>query len=111
LLSIGLALIKEWNVVPDLLKFILVILVIWILYQLYTSILFGLSQKSIKKRLASNKMSDKQLINLYQSVAKANKHNTMQAIFSYGIFYRSHEKQSDEVYQLYRDEMERRNLL
>ena len=55
-------------------------------------------------------MTDQQLVNLYHSVAKSNQYNTMQAIFSYGIFYKSHEKQSNEVYKLYRDEMEKRKL-
>lgn len=96
---------------PDLVKFVLVILVIWVIYQLVTSVLFSLSQKAVKKRLKSNKMTDQQLVNLYYSVAKSNQYNTMQAIFSYGIFYKSHEKQSNEVYKLYRDEMEKRNLL
>ena len=80
-------------------------------FQLVTSVLFSLSQKAVKKRLKSNKMTDQQLVNLYHSVAKSNQYNTMQAIFSYGIFYKSHEKQSNEVYKLYRDEMEKRNLL
>ena len=31
-------------------------------------------------------MTDQQLVNLYHSVAKSNQYNTMQAIFSYGIF-------------------------
>ena len=78
---------------PDLVKFVLVILVIWVIYQLVTSVLFSLSQKAVKKRLKSNKMTDQQLVNLYHSVAKSNQYNTMQAIFSYGIFYKSHEKQ------------------
>ena len=55
-------------------------------------------------------MTDQQLVNLYHSVAKSNQYNTMQAIFSYGIFYKSHEKQSNEVYKLYRDEMEKKKL-
>ncbi len=31
---------------PDLVKFILVILAIWVVYQVFTTILFTLSQKS-----------------------------------------------------------------
>ncbi|MFK4567740.1 hypothetical protein [Enterococcus sp. UD-01] len=95
----------------DLMKFILVILAIWLVYQLFTTILFTLSQKAVAKRIKSGKMSDQQLANLYQAVARANQGSTFQAIFSYGIFYRSHAKQSDAVYELYRAEMEKRNLL
>jgi hypothetical protein len=56
-------------------------------------------------------MSDQQLANLYHAVARANQGSNFQAIFSYGLFYRSHAKQSDAVYELYRAEMAKRNLL
>ena len=63
---------------PDLVKFVLVILVIWVIYQLVTSVLFSLSQKAVKKRLKSNKMTDQQLVNLYHSVAKSNQYFLME---------------------------------
>lgn len=96
---------------PDLVKFILVILAIWVVYQVFTTILFTLSQKAVAKRIKSGKMSDQQLANLYHAVARANQGSKFQAIFSYGLFYRSHAKQSDAVYELYRAEMAKRNLL
>lgn len=96
---------------PDLVKFILVILAIWVVYQVFTTILFTLSQKAVAKRIKSGKMSDQQLANLYHAVARANQGSNFQAIFSYVLFYRSHAKQSDAVYELYRAEMAKRNLL
>lgn len=51
---------------PDLVKFILVILAIWVVYQVFTTVLFTLSQKAVAKRIKSGKMSDQQLVNLYQ---------------------------------------------
>ncbi|MGM0095801.1 hypothetical protein IGI69_000988 [Enterococcus sp. DIV1083b] len=96
---------------PDLVKFILVILAIWVVYQVFTTILFTLSQKAVAKRIKSGKMSDQQLANLYHAVARANQGSNFQTIFSYGLFYRSHAKQSDAVYELYRAEMAKRNLL
>lgn len=96
---------------PDLVKFILVILAIWVVYQVFTTILFTLSQKAVAKRIKSGKMSDQQLVNLYHAVARANQGSNFQAIFSYRLFYRSHAKQSDAVYELYRAEMAKRNLL
>lgn len=69
------------------------------------------SQKAVAKRIKSGKMSDQQLANLYHAVARANQGSNFQAIFSYGLFYRSHAKQSDAVYELYRAEMAKRNLL
>ncbi|MDB1697809.1 hypothetical protein ABG980_01400 [Enterococcus casseliflavus] len=96
---------------PDLVKFILVILAIWVVYQVFTTILFTLSQKAVAKRIKSGKMSDQQLANLYHAVARANQGSNFQVIFSYGLFYRSHAKQSDAVYELYRAEMAKRNLL
>ena len=67
---------------PDLVKFILVILAIWVVYQVFTTILFTLSQKAVAKRIKSGKMSDKQLANLYHAVARANQGSNFQAIFS-----------------------------
>lgn len=96
---------------PDLVKFVLVILAIWVVYQVFTTILFTLSQKAVAKRIKSGKMSDQQLANLYHAVARANQGSNFQAIFSYGLFYRSHAKQSDAIYELYRAEMAKRNLL
>lgn len=96
---------------PDLVKFILVILAIWVVYQIFTTVLFTLSQKAVAKRIKSGKMSDQQLANLYHAVARANQGSNFQEIFSYGLFYRSHAKQSDAVYELYRAEMAKRNLL
>ncbi|MDB1694376.1 hypothetical protein [Enterococcus casseliflavus] len=96
---------------PDLVKFILVILAIWVVYKVFTTILFTLSQKAVAKRIKSGKMSDQQLANLYHAVARANQGSNFQVIFSYGLFYRSHAKQSDAVYELYRAEMAKRNLL
>ena len=74
---------------PDLVKFILVILAIWVVYQVFTTILFTLSQKAVAKRIKSGKMSDQQLANLYHAVARANQGSNFQAIFSYGLFYRA----------------------
>lgn len=94
---------------PDLVKFILVILTIWVAYQLFATILFTLSQKAVAKQI--KKISDQQLANLYHAVARTNKGRKFQAILVYGIFYRSHVKQSDAIYKLYRAEMAKRNLL
>ncbi len=71
---------------PDLVKFILVILAIWVVYQVFTTVLFTLSQKAVAKQIKSGKMSDQQLANLYHAVARANQGSNFQAIFSYGLF-------------------------
>ena len=96
---------------PDIIKFILVILVILIIYQLWMIGLSTLTQKAVAKRIRSQKVSDDQLSRLYQSVKKANRHNTLKAILMYGVFYRSPAKQNDKLLAVYQAEMERRQLI
>ena len=96
---------------PDIIKFILVLIVIWIIYQVFTTSLATLSRKAVVKRIQSKKVSDEQLTKLYEAVKKSNRYNTAKAIFAYGVFYRNPAKQNERLLAAYQAEMEKRNLL
>lgn len=83
---------------------------IYVLFGLYTSLLSKMTLRSLEKRIAKGKIDDKQLIRLYETTER-NKGNHFVSFFVYGIFYKSHIRMQEEINQLYRNEMKKRNLL
>lgn len=89
---------------------IAVIVLFLVVFNLYARMLSKISQRGIKRRIEKGKVSDKQLIKLYQTSDKGRKRTGM-AIFMYGIFYKSFLKMQDDIYQVYQAEMKKRGLL
>nr|WP_092067064.1 hypothetical protein [Dendrosporobacter quercicolus]NSL49754.1 hypothetical protein [Dendrosporobacter quercicolus DSM 1736]SDL48327.1 hypothetical protein SAMN04488502_10116 [Dendrosporobacter quercicolus] len=94
----------------QIIKLIAFIAVALFIFSLYTQMLSKITQKSLRSRIANGKISDQQLIMLYNAAAKGRKHQWLTILF-YGIFYKSLVQMQKETYQLYRGEMEKRGLL
>ena|GEM_PF-1918957 len=95
-----------------LLQFIVLIgflVAIMTVFHLYTRLLGKIMQKSIQKKIDKGKLSDKQLLILFNAADKGRK-NKWTAIFMYGIFFKSYLLMQEKTYQLYKQEMENRGL-
>ena len=80
-----------------------------LLFNVYTKFLAKLSSKQLKKRLDSGKINDAQLVKLYNTYKKQ-KDNKLMAFLLSGIFYKSYLKIPEAAYNLYEQEMIKRNL-
>lgn len=89
---------------------IVFVLGIMLLFNFYTRLLSKISQNGIRRKLEKGKISDQQLEKLCNAVDKGRKRKMM-AIFMYGIFYKSFLNMQEDIYQLYRAEMEKRGML
>ena len=93
----------------SLILFIVIIAVIMFLFNIYTKFLANLSAKQLKKKLEAGKINDQKLIKLYNTYKKQ-KDNKLMAILMSGIFYKSYLKIPQAAYNLYEQEMIKRNL-
>ena len=84
-----------------------------LLFNVYTKFLAKLStkqlQKKLQKKIESGKINDNKLVKLYNSYKKQ-KDNKLLAIFMAGIFYKSYMKIPEAAFDLYKQEMIKRNL-
>ena len=91
------------------LLFIIIIGGLMLLFNVYTKFLAKLGSKQLKKKLDSGKIDDAKLVKLYNTYKKQ-KDNKLMAIFMSGIFYKSYLKIPEAAYNLYKQEMIKRNL-
>lgn len=89
--------------------FIVLIIGLMFLFSLYTKFLAKLSTKQLAKKLESGKIDDKKLIKLYNTYKKQKDNHLMAFLFA-GIFYKSYLKIPEAAYNLYEQEMIKRNL-
>ena len=80
-----------------------------LLFNVYTKFLAKLSTKQLQKKIESGKINDNKLVILYNSYKKQ-KDNKLLAIFMAGIFYKSYMKIPEAAFDLYKQEMIKRNL-
>lgn len=95
----------------DIIKLILILVGIYIIFNVLMSLILKLTLKSVEKRLETGMMTDQQITTLYQSTSKASQRNVFQGLLFYGIFFRTQTKHNKKVTQLYENEMKKRNLL
>ena len=93
----------------SIILFIVIVGGIMFLFNIYTKFLAKLSSKQLQKKLESGKISDEKLIKLYSSYKKQ-KDNKLMAILMSGIFYKSYLKIPQAAFNLYEQEMIKRNL-
>ena len=91
------------------LLFIIIIGGLMLLFNVYTRFLAKLSSKQLKKRLDSGKIDDAKLVKLYNSYKKQKDYKLLAFLLS-GIFYKSYLKIPEAAYNLYEQEMIKRNL-
>ena len=80
-----------------------------LLFNVYTKFLAKLSSKQLQKKLESGKINDDKLVKLYNTYKKQ-KDNKLMAFLLSGIFYKSYLKIPEAAYNLYEQEMIKRNL-
>jgi hypothetical protein len=97
------------NNLIGLLLLVVIILGLMLLFNVYTKFLAKLSAKQLQKKLESGKISDEKLVKLYHTYKKQ-KSNKFMAILMAGIFYKSYLKIPEAAYNLYKQEMIKRNL-
>ena len=97
------------NTVTSIVVLIAFILGIMLLFNLYTRMLSKIQQNAIRRRLEKGKVNDQQLIKLC-SAADKGRNRKMMSIFMYGIFYKSFLNMQEDVYQLYKAEIDKRGL-
>ncbi|KAA8995599.1 hypothetical protein FJU30_23840 [Affinibrenneria salicis] len=95
--------------IGQLIVLIIVIAAMLFIFGLYVRGLTALSKKAIQRQLASGKMTDQQLTKFYH-IYKKRKDQHLMPILMHGIFYKSFVRMQRDIYQIYRDEMEKRQL-
>ena len=88
---------------------VVIIVGLMLLFNVYTKFLAKLSIKQLQKKIESGKINDNKLVKLYNSYKKQ-KDNKLLAIFMAGIFYKSYMKIPEAAFDLYKQEMIKRNL-
>ena len=97
------------GVIISIVMFVGIILGLMFLFNVYTKFLAKLSAKQLQKKLDAGKINDVKLVKLYESYKKQ-KDNKIIGILLCGIFYKSYLKIPESAYNLYRQEMIKRNL-
>lgn len=97
------------NDVTAIIVLIAIVLGIMFLFNMYSKMLSKISQKGIRRSLEKGKINDQKLIKLCNAADKGRK-RTFLAIFMYGIFYKSFLNMQEDIYQLYKGEMDKRGL-
>ena len=97
------------NNVTSIVVLIAFILGIMLLFNLYTRMLSKIQQNSIRRRLEKGKVNDQQLIKLCNAADKGRNRKFM-AIFMYGIFFKYFLNMQEDIYLLYKAEIDKRGL-
>ena len=97
------------NEVTSIIVLIAFILGVMLLFNLYSRMLSKISQRGIRKLLEKGNLNDQRLIKLCNAADKGRKRKFL-AIFMYGIFYKSFLNMQEDIYVLYKGEMDKRGL-
>lgn len=97
------------NDVTSIFVLIAFILGIMLLFNLYSRMLSKISQRGIRRQLEKGKINDQRLTKLCNAADKGRKRKFF-AIFMYGIFFKSFLNMQEDIYQLYKAEMDKRGL-
>lgn len=95
----------------DIAKLILILVGMYVIFNVLMSFVLKASQKSVEKQLEMRTLTDQQIMTFYQTAKKASTRGIFKRILFYGIFYSTQTKHNKKITQLYENEMNKRNLL